>query len=79
MSDAVRVTHYKVVWEAGKMGGLVVLQDEGGAQHNITVRDSAGLAALVATLRNEPNLTYEPSSGRLYSADWQPVGWIQGG
>jgi len=45
MSEAVRVTHYKVVREMGK---------------------------------NEPNLTCEPSSGRLYSADWQPVGWIQG-
>lgn len=79
MSDAVRVTHYKVVWEAGKVGGIVVLQDDAGVQHNITVKDSSSLAALVATLRSELNLTYEPSSARLYSGDWRPVGWIRGG
>ena len=78
MSDAVRVTHYKVIWDAGRVGGIVVLQDDDGAQHNITVRDSAGLAALIATLRSEPHLIYEPSGGRLYSGDWRPVGWVQG-
>lgn len=77
MSDAVRITHYKVVWEAGKSGGMVVLQDGGRAQHNITVKEPAALAALVAILRSERNLTYEPTSGRLYSGDWRPVGWIQ--
>ena len=79
MSDAVRVTHYKVVWEAGRLGGMVVLQDGGGTQHSVTVKDSAALAALIATLRSEPHLVYEPSGGRLYSGDWRPVGWIQGG
>jgi hypothetical protein len=78
MSDAVRVTHYKVVWEAGKVGGIVVLQDDDGAQHDVTVKDSSSLAALIATLRSETNLIYEPSGQRLYSGDWRPVGWIKG-
>jgi hypothetical protein len=78
MSDAVRVTHYKVVWEAGKVGGIVVLQDDDGAQHDVTVKDSSSLAALIATLRSETNLIYEPSGRRLYSGDWRPVGWIKG-
>ena len=77
MSDAVRVTHYKVVWEAGRAGGIVVLQDDGGAQHDITVKDSAALAALIATLRSEIHLIYEPPGGRLYSGDFRPVGWVQ--
>ena len=79
MSDAVRVTHYKVVWEAGRAGGIVVLQDDSGAQHDITVKDSAALAALIATLRSETHLIYEPSGGRLYSGDFRPVGWVQRG
>jgi len=78
MSDAVRVTHYKVIWEARRVGGMVVLRDDGGKQHDVTVKDSAALAALVATLRNEPDLIYEPSGGRLYSGDWRPVGSMQG-
>ena len=78
MSDTVRVTHYKVVWEAGKMGGIVVLQDDGGVQCNVTVKDSSSLAALIATLRSETNLIYELSSRRLYSGDWRPVGWMRG-
>ena len=77
MSDAVRVTHYKVVWEARKEGGVIVLQDDDGAQHNITVKSPAALAALILTLRSEPDLTFEPSSERLYSGDWRPVGWIR--
>ena len=77
MSDAVRVTHYKVVWESRREGGTVVLQDDGGAQHNITVRSSTALAALILTLRSEPNLTFEPSGERLYSGDWRPVGWVR--
>jgi hypothetical protein len=79
MSDAVRVTHYKVVWEAGRSGGTVVLRDDNRAQYDLAVKDSAALAALVGTLRSEPNLTYEPSTSRLYSGDWRSVGWIQGG
>ena len=78
MSDAVRVTHYKVIWDARTVGGAVVLRDVGGAQHEITVRDAAALGALVATLRSELQLVYEPSSGRLYSGEWRPVGWIEG-
>ena len=77
MSDAVRVTHYKVVWEARREGGVIVLQDDAGAQHNITVKHAAALAALILTLRSEPDLTFEPSSERLYSGDWRPVGWIR--
>jgi hypothetical protein len=78
MSDAVRVTHYKVIWEAGKVGGMVVLKDEGGTQHDVTLRDPAALAAVIATLRSENHLIYEPSGGRLYSGDFRPVGWIRG-
>ena len=52
MSDAVRVTHYKVIWDARIVGGAVVLQDEGGAEYEITVRDAGALGALVATLRS---------------------------
>jgi hypothetical protein len=78
MSDAVRVTHYKVIWEAGRVGGMVVLQDDGGRQHNVAVKDSAALAALIATVRRETHLVYEPLGGRLYSGDWRPVGWMQG-
>jgi hypothetical protein len=78
MSDAVRVTHYKVIWDARIVGGAVVLRDDAGAQHEITVRDAAALGALVATLRSEVQLVYEPSSGRLYSAEWRPVGWMEG-
>ena len=77
MSDAVRVTHYKVVWEARREGGVIVLQDDDGAQHNITVKNPAALAALILTLRSETDLTFEPSSERLYSGDWRPVGWIR--
>jgi len=77
MSDAVRVTHYKGVWEARREGGVIVLQDDGGAEHNITVHNPAALAALILTLRSEPNLTFEPSGSRLYSSDWRPVGWIR--
>ena len=77
MSDAVRITHYKVIWEARKGGGIIVLQDDGGAQHDITVKDPAAFAALILTLRSEPNLTFEPSGARLYSGDWRPVGWIR--
>jgi hypothetical protein len=82
MSDAVRVTHYKVIWEARREGGIIVLQDDGGAQHDITVNNPAALAALILTLRSEPNLIFEPSTfdssgARLYSGDWRPVGWIQ--
>ena len=78
MSDSVRVTHYKVVWEARRQGGIIVLQDEGGAQHDITVNNAAALSALILTLRSEANLTFEPSGARLYSSDWRPVGWIRG-
>lgn len=78
MSDAVRVTHYKVIWDARVVGGAVVLLDDAGAQHEITVRDAAALGALVATLRSEINLVYEPSSARLYSGDWRPIGWMAG-
>jgi len=77
MSDAVRITHYKVIWEARKEGGMLVLQDDGGAQHDIRVSNPAALAALILTLRSEPDLTFEPSSKRLYSGDWRPVGWIR--
>jgi hypothetical protein len=77
MSDAVQVTHYKVIWEARREGGTIVLQDDGGAQHDITVKNSAAFAALILTLRSEPNLTFEPSGKRLYSGDWRPVGWIR--
>jgi len=77
MSDAVRVTHYKVVWEARREGGVIVLRDEEGAQHDIRVKNPAALAALILTLRSEPDLTFEPSSERLYSRDWRPVGWIR--
>jgi hypothetical protein len=78
MSDAVRVTHYKVIWDARIAGGAVVLRDAGDAQHEITVRDAGALGALVATLRSETHLIYEPSNGRLYSGDWRPVGWMEG-
>jgi hypothetical protein len=77
MSDAVRVTHYKVIWEARSEGGIIVLQDEAGTQHEITVKHPAALAALILTLRSEPDLTFEPSAARLYSGDWRPVGWIR--
>jgi hypothetical protein len=77
MSDAVRVTHYKVIWEARREGGIIVLQDDGGTQHDITVKNPAALAALILTLRSEPDLTFEPSGERLYSGDWRPVGWIR--
>jgi hypothetical protein len=79
MSDAVRITHYKVIWEARKEGGIIVLQDDGGAQHEIRVSHPAALAALILTLRSEPDLLFEPSAGRLYSGDWRPVGSIRGG
>ena len=78
MSDAVRITHYKVIWEARKEGGTIVLQDDGGAQHETGVSNPAALAALILTLRSEPDLTFEPSGERLYSGDWRPVGWIKG-
>jgi hypothetical protein len=77
MSDAVRVTHYKVIWEGRRAGGIIVLKDDGGTQHDVTVNDPAALAALILTLRSEPDLTFEPSGVRLYSGDWRPVGWIQ--
>jgi hypothetical protein len=77
MSDAVRITHYKVIWEARKEGGIIVLQDDGGAQHEIRVSEPAALAALILTLRSESDLTFEPSGKRLYSGDWRPVGWIR--
>ena len=77
MSDAVRITHYKVIWEARKEGGRIVLQDDGGAQHEISVSNPAAFAALMLTLRSEPDLSFEPSSERLYSGDWRPVGWIR--
>ena len=77
MSDAVRITHYKVIWEARKEGGIIVLQDDGGAQHEIRVSNPTALAALMLTLRSEPDLSFEPSSERLYSGDWRPVGWIR--
>ena len=78
MGDAVRVTHYKVIWDARVVGGAVVLRDESGAQYEIKVKDAAALGALVATLRSEIHIIYEPSSARLYSGDWRPVGWIKG-
>ena len=56
----------------------MVLRDEAGAQHEITVRDAAALGALVATLRSETDLVYEPASARLYSGDWRQVGWMEG-
>lgn len=77
MSDAVRVTHYKVVWEARKEGGVLVLQDAEGAQHEMAVTNSASLAALILTLRSEPDLIFEPSGRRLFSGEWRPVGWIR--
>jgi hypothetical protein len=78
MSDAVRVTHYKVIWEARRQGGIIALQDEDGAQHNIRVNNPAALAALILTLRSERDLILEPSGARLYSGTWQPVGWVRG-
>ena len=77
MSDAVRITHYKVIWEARKEGGRIVLQDDGGTQHEIRVNNPVALAALMLTLRSEPDLSFEPSSERLFSGDWRPVGWIR--
>jgi hypothetical protein len=77
MSDAVRITHYKVIWEAQKQGGIIVLQDDAGARHEIRVRNPAALAALMLTLRSEPDLIFEPSGERLFSGDWRPVGWIR--
>ena len=77
MSDAVRITKYKVIWEARKEGGMIVLQDDDDAQHEIRVSNPAALAALILTLRSEPDLSFEPSSERLYSGDWRPVGWIR--
>jgi len=77
MSDAVRITHYKVIWEARKDGGRIVLQDDAGAQHEIRVSSPAALAALLLTLRSESDLIFEPSGERLFSGDWQPVGWIR--
>jgi len=77
MSDTVRITHYKVVWEARREGGMIVLQDDGRVQHEIRVSDPAALAALILTLRSEPDLVFEPSSKRLYSGDWRPVGWVR--
>ena len=78
MSDAVRITHYKVIWEAQKKeGGMIVLQDGEGAQHELRVSHPAALAALILTLRSEPDLLFEPSGQRLYSSDWRPVGWIR--
>ena len=41
MSDAVHITHYKVIWEARKEGGRIVLQDDEGAQHEIKVSKPA--------------------------------------
>lgn len=79
MSDAVRVTNYKVIWEARREGGVIVLQDDGGGQHEIRVSNPAAFAALILTLRSEPDLLFEPSSERLYSSDWRPVGSIQRG
>ena len=79
MSDAVRITHYKVIWEARREGGIIVLQDGERAQHEISVNDSAALAALMLTLRSEPDLIFEPSGKRLFSGDWRPVGWIGAG
>ena len=76
MSDAVRITHYKVIWEARREGGMIVLQDDGGSQHEIRVSHPAALAALILTLRSEPALLFEPSDQRLYSSGWRPVGWI---
>lgn len=78
MSDAVRVTQYKVIWDAQKVGGMVILRDDGGTQYEITVRDPTALSALVATLRSETHLMYEPSTARIYSGDWRPVGWMKG-
>jgi len=77
MSDAVRITHYKVIWEARKEGGRLVLQDDRGAQHEIGVSNPAALAALMLTLRSERDLIFEPSGERLFSGDWRPVGWIR--
>ena len=77
MSDAVQVTHYKVIWEARREGGVFVLQDDAGGQYEIRVSNPAAFAALILTLRSEPDLIFEPSSERLYSGDWRPVGWIR--
>jgi len=77
MSETVRITHYKVIWEARKEGGAIVLQDDGGAQHEIRASNPAALAALMLTLRSESNLIFEPSGERLFSGDWRPVGWIR--
>ena len=77
MSDAVRITHYKVIWEARREGGIIVLQDDGGMQHEIRVSNPAALSALMLTLRSEPDLIFEPSGERLFSADWRSVGWIR--
>ena len=77
MSDAVRITHYKVIWEARKEGGIIVLQDDGGAQHEIRLSNPTALAALILTLRAEPDLVFEPSGERLYSGNWRQVGWIR--
>ena len=77
MSDAVQVTHYKVIWEAQREGGVIVLRDDGGVHHDMTVKNPAALAALILTLRSEPDLTFEPLSERLYSGDWRAVGWIR--
>jgi len=77
VSDAVRITHYKVIWEARKEGGMIVLQGDDRSQHEISVSDPAAFAALILSLRSEPDLRFEPSSKRLYSGEWRPVGWIR--
>lgn len=77
MSDAARITDYKVVWEARKEGGMIILRDDGGAQHEIRVSSPAAFAALMVTLRSEPDLIFEPSGERLFSGSWRRVGWIR--
>ena len=61
MGETVQITHYKVIWEARKEGGVIVLQDDGGAQHEIRASNPAALAALMLTLRSESDLIFEPS------------------
>jgi len=77
MSDAVRITNYKVIWEARKEGGVIVLQDDDDAQFEVRVSNPAALAALMLTLRSEPDLIFEPSRERLFSGGWRPVGWLR--
>jgi hypothetical protein len=78
MSDAVRVMHYKVIWDARVVGGAVVLRMNGSAQNEFTVRAAATVGAPVATLRSETYFIDGPSIARRYPCDWLPVRCMEG-